>query len=47
MFFEKKKSGDKGMFLNAKIETDRLVIRPYQDVDAKDIFEMVTEENLF
>jgi [ribosomal protein S5]-alanine N-acetyltransferase len=35
------------MFSNVKIETDRLLIRPYQDEDAQAIFEMVTEDNHF
>lgn len=35
------------MFVNAKIETERLVIRPYHEEDAQAIFEMVNEENHF
>jgi hypothetical protein len=34
------------MFINVKMESDRLVIRPYQDEDAQEIFEMVTQKEL-
>jgi [ribosomal protein S5]-alanine N-acetyltransferase len=35
------------MFINAKIETERLVIRPYQDEDAEALYQMTQEPGHF